>query len=69
MDITKLSWAELNAKLIACDDLPTLQTWLDSAMAAPMSRTCVKRIYGRMNAVRRAVETRALAAARGKKAA
>jgi hypothetical protein len=34
-----------------------------------MSRTCVKRIYGRMNAVRRAVETRALAAARGKKAA
>jgi len=68
-DITKLSWAELNDALIHCNDMPTLQRWLDSAIAAPMSRTCIKRIYGRVSAVRRAVETRTLTTARQEEAA
>lgn len=54
-----LSWAALNAALLACMDEAELECWL-AATVASGKRTRAQRIQGRLNAVRRQKELTAL---------
>ena len=68
-DVTQLSWSQLNYTLLECDDVKTLQAWLDATVATGLVTRSV-RVYGRLSAVRRAVELkdlkrRVMAAQRG----
>lgn len=57
--VTQLSWSQLNYVLLDCDDVKTLQDWLDATVATGLVTRSV-RIYGRLSAVRRASELKAL---------
>jgi hypothetical protein len=57
--VTQLSWSQLNYVLLDCDDVKTLQDWLDVTVATGLVTRSV-RIYGRLSAVRRAGELKAL---------
>jgi len=61
--VVGLGWLELNALLLECDDLDTLQRWLEQAMVGSNSVRRALRVHGRLCAVRRAVEVRAIRAA------
>ncbi len=54
-DVGRLTWAELNAALKACDDLGRLRGWLRSTTEEGVPSR-VFRVYGRYSAVRRASE-------------
>ena len=58
-EVLALSWAALNRALLKCDDEVELQCWV-AAATADGRKTRIKRIYGRLSAVRRAKELEAL---------
>ena len=59
MDVTALSWSGLNRALQGCKDVATLQAWLTEMMrTGRMTRAL--RVYGRLSAVRRTEEIRAI---------
>jgi len=57
--VTQLSWSQLNYVLLDCDDVKTLQDWLDVTVATGLLTRSV-RIYGRLSTVRRAGELKDL---------
>ena len=60
IDVTGLSWSRLNEALLECDDLVTLQRWMEAAIADGDTLLRVLRIHSRLNVVRRAQEVKAL---------
>jgi hypothetical protein len=58
-EVLALNWPELNRVLLECTDEVELQCWL-AAATADGRKTRIKRIYGRLSAVRRANELEAL---------
>ena len=59
MNVTALSWSQLCALLLDTDNVVTLQRWLEQeTLAGKMYRAL--RVHGRMNAVRRDKEIRAI---------
>jgi len=58
-DVTLLSWSQLNMVLLECEDVPTLQAWLTAAVSDGRA-TRIKRVYGRLSAVRRTSELKVL---------
>ena len=54
-----VSWAALNACLLDCEDQTELRRWLGREVASHR-KTRALRVYGRLSAVRRAQEVRAL---------
>jgi hypothetical protein len=55
--------------LLECDDVPTLQRWLDEIVDETGSLMRALRVHSRMNVVRRAKEVREIKRSVGKKAA
>jgi hypothetical protein len=53
--VGEMSWSELNALLLACNDEAQLSLWLKASLKQ-CKLTRVMRIYGRMSVVRRARE-------------
>ena len=62
MSVVGLSWSRLNEALLECDDLVLLQRWLEQAMKGSDSVNRALRIHGRLSAVRRAREVKAMRA-------
>ena len=58
-DVMSLTWSQLNYVLLECDDVKRLQNWLDATVATGLITRSI-RIYGRLSAVRRAGELKAL---------
>ena len=59
IDVTALSWSQLNTALLECEDVASLQSWLAATVAAGHA-TRSMRVYGRMSAVRRYLELKDL---------
>lgn len=55
LDITKLTYPDMNAALLACEDVGQLQRWLTETVASGLLYRAL-RVHGRMNCVRRAQE-------------
>jgi len=58
--VVGLSWSQLNTVLLECDDLALLQRWLEQAMKDSNSVNRALRVHGRLCAVRRAREVKAI---------
>jgi hypothetical protein len=61
-DINAMSWPQLNDALLECEDVAKLSRWLKATVATGV-RYRALRVHGRMNAVRRDQELRAIHAA------
>jgi hypothetical protein len=61
--VAALSWGDLCTELLQCDDVATLQGWLEQELRPDYAQPTLYRalrIHGRMNAVRRAQEITAI---------
>lgn len=59
IDVTQLSWSELNTALQDCGEMAVLQEWLTEMMRTGRL-TRALRVYGRMSVVRREIEIAAI---------
>jgi hypothetical protein len=65
--VNALTWPKLCEAVLACEDVPTLNRWLKATVEGGQTLYRALRIHGRLNAVRRAQEIKAIHAAVGPK--